>query len=265
MTDLHPVTALVTGLAGVAAGGLVPRMIAWLPEPEPDQPDPAEADVDTALVTDADADADAEPDAPAEPVEAEEPKELYADIAARPGLAWQAAVASGVCAAALGLVFGWNLSLLVVLPLVPVSVALAVVDWRTRLLPTRLIAPSYLVTVVAVLVVWLVDSRSPYDLERTALGWLVYGGMFFLLWFIYPRGLGYGDVRLAGVLGLALGWVGWAELLLGIWAGLLLGGILGGLLSLVLRRRDYPFGPFMLIGALLGVVLGQPVVSALYG
>ena len=168
-------------------------------------------------------------------------------------------------AAALGLVFGWNLSLLVVLPLVPVSVALAVIDWRTKLLPTRLIAPSYVMTIVAILVVWLVDSREVSDLQRTALGWLVYGGMFFLLWFVYPRGLGYGDVRLAGLLGLALGWVGWAELLLGIWTGLLLGGILGGLLSLVLRRRDYPFGPFMLVGALLGIVLGQPVVSALYG
>jgi leader peptidase (prepilin peptidase)/N-methyltransferase len=111
----------------------------------------------------------------------------------------------------------------------------------------------------------MVDSRDVQDLGRTALGWLIYGGMFFLLWFIYPRGLGYGDVRLSGVLGLALGWVGWAELLLGIWSGLLLGGILGGLLSLVTRRRDYPFGPFMLAGALLGVVLGQPVMSALYG
>jgi leader peptidase (prepilin peptidase)/N-methyltransferase len=286
VTDLYPVTALITGLAGVAAGGLVPRMIAGLPEPEP-EPDPAEQDTDLAALADHHAEHAEHPEhpehpehskpagrepmqaevpkQPEEPRRPEEPKELYADIAARPGLALRAAVASGVCAAALGLVFGWNLSLLVVLPLVPVGVALAVVDWRTKLLPTRLIAPSYVVTIVMILLVWLVDSRAPHDLERTALGWLVYGGMFFLLWFIYPRGLGYGDVRLAGLLGLALGWVGWAELLLGIWAGLLLGGILGGLLSLVLRRRDYPFGPFMLVGALLGVVLGQPVVSALYG
>ncbi len=260
MTDLYPVTAMVTGLAGVAAGGLVPRMIAWLPEPEPEEPDRAEEDAD--LSAEADHDGATEPVEPVEPVE---PKELYADIAARPGLALQAALASGVAAAALGLVFGWNLSLLVVLPLVPVSVALAVVDWRTKLLPTKLIAPAYVVTLAAILLVWVVDSRAAFDLERTALGWLVYGGMFFLLWFVYPRGLGYGDVRLAGLLGLALGWVGWAELLLGIWAGLLLGGILGALLSLVLRRRDYPFGPFMLVGALLGIVAGQPVVSGLYG
>jgi leader peptidase (prepilin peptidase)/N-methyltransferase len=248
MTEIYPVTAVVAGAAGLASGLLVPWMIARLPEPEPDE---EQQDSERS-----------EEGGGAAPGES---KELYADIGALPGLAWRAALASGVSAAAIGLMLGWDVSLLVVLPLVPIGVALAVIDWRTRLLPTRLIAPAYAVTVVAVLVAWMVDSRDVQDLGRTALGWLIYGGMFFLLWFIYPRGLGYGDVRLSGVLGLALGWVGWAELLLGIWSGLLLGGILGGLLSLVTRRRDYPFGPFMLAGALLGVVLGQPVMSALYG
>ena len=139
-----------------------------------------------------------------------------------------------------------------VLPLVPVGVALAVVDWRTRMLPTRLIAPTYAVTLVAILVAWLADGRDLADLGRTALGWLVYGGMFFVLWFVYPRGLGYGDVRLSGVLGLALGWVGWSELLLGIWDGLLLGGILGGLLALVTRRRGLPVRPVHARGRPLG-------------
>ena len=253
MTDLYPVTAVATGVLGLVAGTLVPRLIASVPEPEGDVP-PEEPDEAAEAAHAAEDD-----------VEPEEPKELYADIAARSGMLWKCALASAVSAAAIGLVLGWSWSLLVVLPLVPVGVALAVVDWRTRMLPTRLIAPSYAVTLVAVLVAWLADGRHLADLERTALGWLIYGGMFFLLWFIYPRGLGYGDVRLSGVLGLALGWVGWSELLLGIWNGLLLGGVIGGVLAMVTRRRDYPFGPFMLVGALSGVVLGQPVMSALYG
>jgi leader peptidase (prepilin peptidase) / N-methyltransferase len=247
VTDLYPVTAAATGVVGLAGGLLVPRLIARLPEPEPDEPDPLEDDV------------------PPEPEEPKEPKELYVDIAARPGLAVRVAVACGAAAAALGLVLGWDPALVVVLPLVPIGAALAIIDWRTTLLPTKLLAPTYVLTILTVLAVWLVDSRAAADLERTGAGWLVYGGMFFLLWFVYPPGLGYGDVRLAGLLGLALGWVGWGELLLGIWAGLLLGGVVGGLLSLVLRRRAYPFGPYMLLGALVGVVLGDPVVSALYG
>ena len=118
-----------------------------------------------------------------------------------------------VSAAAIGLVLGWSWSLLVVLPLVPIGVALAVIDWRTRLLPTRLIAPAYAVTVVTILVAWLADGRRP---GRPGAGRARLAGLrrlFFVLWFIYPRGLGYGDVRLSGVLGLALGWLGWAELL----------------------------------------------------
>jgi leader peptidase (prepilin peptidase) / N-methyltransferase len=255
VSDLHPLTAAVTGVLGLASGLLVPRLVAALPEPPPEEPEHFE-DLDGSA-TEQELAADPEP---------AEPKELYADIAALPGLAVKAAVAAGVSAAALGLVLGWSNSLLVVLPLVPIGVALAVVDWRTRLLPTRLVAPAYAVTVVTILVAWVFsEGREWQDLERAGLGWLVYGGMFFVLWFIYPRGLGYGDVRLSGVLGLALGWVGWAELLLGIWSGLLLGAVVGGLLSLVRRRRDYPFGPFMLLGALVGVVLGQPVISAVYG
>ena len=237
---------MATGVLGLAAGALVPRLIAWLPEPEPEEPEEGQ---------EADADEVAEP---------EEPKELYADIAARRGLLWKCAVATAVSAALVGLVLGRSLDLLVVLPLVPVGVALSVIDWRTRMLPTRLIAPSYAVTVVLVLVAWLVGDRELHDLERTGLGWLVYGGMFFVLWFVYPRGLGYGDVRLSGVLGLALGWLGWAQLLLGIWAGILLGGVLGAVLALATRRRDNPFGPFMLLGALAGVVLGQAVRSAYF-
>jgi len=242
MTDLYPVTAVATGVLGLVAGALVPRLIGSVPEPEPEPDDPADGDT-----------------------EPEQPKELYADIAARPALQWTSAVASGLSAAAMGLMLGWSWALLVVLPLVPIGVALAVIDWRTKLLPTRLVAPTYALTVVTILVAWLADGRDLADLQRAALGWALYGGMFFALWFVYPRGLGYGDVRLSGVLGLALGWVGWSELLLGIWDGLLLGGVLGSLLALVTRRRDYPFGPFMLVGALSGVVLGQPVMSALYG
>ena len=71
-------------------------------------------------------------------------------------------------------------------------------------------------------------------------------------------------MRLAGVLGIALGWLGWGTLLVGVYAGFLLGGILGGLLSVlrIVERKGFPFGPFMLLGALVGA-LGEPVWSAL--
>ena len=92
------------------------------------------------------------------------------------------------------------------------------------------------------------------------------GGLYLLLWFVYPRGMGYGDVRLSGVLGIALGHLGWGELVVGVYGGFLLGGVLGGVLALLSKvdRKGYPFGPFMFLGALVGVVVGQPITDALY-
>ncbi len=225
-TALAAVAALVVAAAG---GVTVPRLIARIPEPETAGPETTDA----------------------------EPKETYAAIAALPGLAWRSALAAAVAGGLVGWALGADWALLFLVPLVPVSVALAVVDWRTRLLPTRVIAPSYVVLVVLVLGCWLI-TRDTDDLVRAGYGWAMAGGLYFVLWFIHPRGLGYGDVRLSGLLGIALGYLGWGPLLVGVYAGFLLGGVGGGLLSLlrVVERRAVPFGPFMLVGALLGVLTG---------
>ena len=222
--------ALLCALAGL----LVPALTARIPEPPADPAD----DVDDGTGP-------------------REPKEPYAVIAATRGLAGRAALLSGVAGALVGWSLGWAWPLLFLLPLVPVGVALAIIDWRTRLLPTRVIAPTYVVLIALVLVCAAI-TRDTDDLVRAGWGWLVSGGLFLVLWLAHPRGLGYGDVRLSGVLGIALGYLGWGPLLVGVYAGFLLGGVGGGLLSLtgLVERRAIPFGPFMLAGALLGIVVG---------
>jgi leader peptidase (prepilin peptidase)/N-methyltransferase len=220
--------SVVCGLAGLA----VPWLIRRLPEPS----DPA-AD-----------------------------KIAYVDLARRPRLQ----VWAVLWATLAGAVVGWSLPgdsmLLLWWPLVPVGVALGLIDWETRLLPTRLIAPSYAFVVAALAVIWLLE-RDAESVVRAGLGWLIAGGFYLLLWLIHPRGLGYGDVRLSGVLGLALGSVGWAALVVGVYAGFFVGGVLGLLLTLTRRvdRSGYPFGPFMLVGALLGVVWGEPLAGLVWG
>ena len=252
--DWHLGAGLACGLYGVAAGLFVPALIARIPEPDPEDPAAEESEEDVSPLDD-------ETQVP-RPVE--EPKELYVDIARSPGLRWRAAVATGLTAFALGAAVGWSPALTFLMYLAPVGVALAVVDWRTRLLPTKVIAPSYaVVAALAALSAWVEGDWSA--LLTAALGWLVAGGTFFLMWFIYPRGMGYGDVRLSGVLGIALGYLGWSELLVGVYAGFILGGV-GGLLLSVLRivdRKAYPFGPFMLVGAVVGVLTG-PYVAGWY-
>jgi leader peptidase (prepilin peptidase) / N-methyltransferase len=254
-------TAVATGFYGLLVGQFVPALIARIPEPEPEpdaEPDPQ---------PDPQPDPEPEPDPQREPEPQPEPepepaKELYADIAMRRGLRWKSSLAAALAAALLGGRVGWSEELWFLLYLVPIGVALAVVDWRTRLLPTKLIAPTYGIVIALVLLsAW--QDHDAHSLVTAGWGWLVGGGTFLLLWLIYPRGMGYGDVRLAGVLGIALGYLGWAELLTGVYAGFLLGGF-GGLLLSALRivdRKAYPFGPFMLVGAVVGVVVGPYVAS----
>jgi leader peptidase (prepilin peptidase)/N-methyltransferase len=252
-------SALLAAVGGAVVAGLggwlVPRLVARIPEVEPHPAEPAtvarsEEDVDVTVSEEV----------------VDDPPEPFADIAALPGLAWRSAVVAAIAGALLGAALGRHWSWVLWVPLAPVYVALGLVDWRTRLLPTFVIARLYVVIVGLVVVGWAV-TRDTGAVVHAALGWLVYGGLFVLLWFVYPRGLGYGDVRLSGVLGIALGWLGWGAVLVGMYAGLLLGGVLGLVLSLmhVVDRRNNPFGPYMLIGALVGVLWGQPIWSSLYG
>lgn len=243
--------AIACGFYGLFAGMLVPTLIARVPEPSP-------APVDEVGGSEPAGDAAGMVPVP------EEPKERYAAIAALPRLRAKTAVAAALAAGLVGARVGWGPELSFLLYLVPVGIALAIIDWRTRLLPTKLIAPSYLVVVVLVVVsAWLGDDW--HRLAGAGWGWLVAGGTFFVLWFIYPAGMGYGDVRLSGVLGIALGYLGWGELLTGVYAAFLIGGVGGFLLSAlrIVDRKAYPFGPFMLVGALVGVLAG-PALAAWY-
>lgn len=237
---MHLEAALVSAACGAAGGWLVPVLIRGLPEPTPDpekKPDP-------------------------------EPKEPYADIGATPGLAWKSALASAACAALIGAAVGWQWALTILLPLVPVCVALAVVDWRTRLLPTRLVLPATGVAILLGLVGWAV-TRDPDDLVRAAIGLVAVRSFFWVLWWFHSAGMGFGDVRLAALLGFALGYLGVGELVVGAYAGFLVFGLPGLLLAVVRRdrallRSAFPFGPFMLVGALIGIVAGPAIWSSLF-
>lgn len=99
---------------------------------------------------------------------------------------------------------------------------------------------------------------------RTALlGSLTLGACYFVLFLINPRGFGFGDVKLAPALGAVLGWYGWEILLVGTFAGYLFGALYGD--GLILARRAgrktaIPFGPFLLAGGFVGILLGSRTV-----
>jgi leader peptidase (prepilin peptidase)/N-methyltransferase len=149
--------------------------------------------------------------------------------------------------------------------LAAVGLLLSYVDARLRVLPKQIIGPSYVV--VAVLLGFAAfQEGTPSPLVHAALGCALMATVYFVLWFIYPAGMGFGDVRLAGLLGMGLGYLGWAQVIVGLYAGFVLGGV-GGLMLLMLQRlpdRHYAFGPFMVTGALLGAGAGGALVHWWY-
>ena len=192
-----------------------------------------------------------------EPEEPAEDKRAYAELGAATGLGPRLAAVAALAAAGVGLVLGIDGVVAVWVYVCAVGTVLAYVDWHTKLLPFRLVAPSYVIVAVLVSLAALVE-RDVDMLVRAAAGWLLAFGAFVLMWLVYSKGIGYGDVRLSGVLGMALAAVGWQELLVGMYAAFLFGAVGGGLLSLARKvdRKGYPFGPFMVLGAWFGVVSG---------
>ena len=245
--------ALVTALGCALLALPAPGLLARLPEPEPEPvPEPEPALASEPVV-----------ETPPSALGPPPPKEPYAAIAALPGLRTGLVAACAVVGAATGAVLGWTGALLFLVPLVPVGAVLLVVDWRTTLLPTRIIRPAYVLLALLLPVAALVDG-DPGALLRAAGGWLLVGGWFWVFWAVLGA-WGFGDVRLARVLGPALGYLGWEHAVVGLGLMVFLGGLGGVVLSLLRRslRRRYPYGPFMLVGAALAVLAAPAIATGL--
>ena len=151
--------------------------------------------------------------------------------------------------------------LLALLYLAAVSIALAAIDLDVHRLPNSIVLPTYLVGGVT-LTVAAISTGDLVSLARAAAGAGILFAFYLVLALIAPRGMGMGDVKLAGVLGLFLGWFGWEALAVGALAAFLLGGLYGVILILARRARrttGIPFGPWMLAGAWLGILFGEPI------
>ncbi|WP_428830342.1 prepilin peptidase [Cellulomonas endometrii] len=154
--------------------------------------------------------------------------------------------------------------------LAAVSVALALIDLDVHRLPDVIVLPSY---PVAAVLLALASWNPGQVADWGALGRAFLAGAALLVFYlvvlvVYPKGMGLGDVKLAGVLGMYLGWVGWGAVLVGWFATFLLGGLFA--VSLLVSGRaqkgsGIPFGPWMLLGASVGICLGEPLWDAYLG
>jgi leader peptidase (prepilin peptidase) / N-methyltransferase len=148
--------------------------------------------------------------------------------------------------------------------LAAVGVALGAIDIDIRRLPNALTLPSYVVGLV--LLGGDALRHAEYGpLPRALAGMAILYVFYFLLAVIKPGGMGFGDVKLAGVLGLFLGYLGWGQLAAGAFLGFLIGGLAGVALMAVRRagrKTKIPYGPYMIAGALVAVFAGHWLTEA---
>lgn len=174
-------------------------------------------------------------------------------------------VEAGTAALFIGITlhFGLSAQLPAYLYLAAIGVTLAMIDFDVRRLPDSIVLPSYVVSVLLLMPAGAVTGEW-WVATRSLLGMVALWTIYFLLALAYPKGMGFGDVKLAGVLGLYLGWLGWDALLIGGFGAFLIGGLGGGALVVTGRANRstaIPFGPSMIAAAVGAVFLAVPITN----
>jgi leader peptidase (prepilin peptidase) / N-methyltransferase len=144
-----------------------------------------------------------------------------------------------------------------------IGVALTVTDLQVRRLPNAIVLPSYPVVAVLLAVSAAVEGDW-WAFVRALLGGAVLFAFFFALAYFYPAGMGFGDVKLAAIVGGVLGYLSWSALLIGAFAGFLIGAVAGLTLIAIKRagrKTAIPFGPSMIVGALVAIFVAEPITQ----
>jgi len=143
------------------------------------------------------------------------------------------------------------------------GVALSAIDLEVHRLPNALVLPSYPV-LAGLLALGAGLAHDPALLVRAAIGAAGLGVAYFAIAFAWPGGMGFGDVKFAGLVGAVLGALSYRVLVVGAAAAFLLGAVVGLVLLAARRgsrRTAVPFGPFMVAGSLVALFLGAPLAD----
>lgn len=173
---------------------------------------------------------------------------------------------TGVAFAATAVRFGDQPRLLpAYLVFVAIGIALTLIDLDVRRLPDTLVLPAY-----PLLALLLVVDRNPHALLRATYAGAALFASFFLIAMLAPGSMGFGDVKLSGLVGGLLGYVSWGALLIGAFLGFFLGAVVGVVLMATTkagRKTALPFGPFMVLGAWVSLLgaggLGEAYLRSL--
>jgi leader peptidase (prepilin peptidase)/N-methyltransferase len=169
---------------------------------------------------------------------------------------------TGLLFGLVGARFGASWSLPAELAFTAALVALAAVDLEHYLLPKKILYPASAIVLVALLLAAGVRSQWGRFGVASACAAASFA-VFFAINFVRPAWMGFGDVRLSALIGLALGWLGAWTVVVGFMAANLVGAGLG--LALMAtgkasRRTALPYGVFLAVGSIFAVLAGSQVV-----
>jgi leader peptidase (prepilin peptidase)/N-methyltransferase len=159
--------------------------------------------------------------------------------------------------------FGLSWELPAFLYFAAVSIALALIDLDVKRLPDAIVKPSWIAGLVLLIPAMIAENRWDAG-SRAVYGAAALWALYFLLLVLSRFRMGWGDVKLAVLLGLYLGWLGWRSVAVGAFVAFLLGGLAGGVLVIARRanrKTPVPYGPFMLTGAFVAVFAAAPIAD----
>jgi leader peptidase (prepilin peptidase)/N-methyltransferase len=141
--------------------------------------------------------------------------------------------------------------------LVTILIPIAIIDYEHRIIPNRITGPA---AIVAILIGVLFDQD--FVVEQLIAG-AAAGGFFLLAAIAYPRGMGMGDVKLAGMMGLYLGRAVGFAVLVGLVAGVVVGSVIMARVGVKAgRKQQVPFGPFLALGGIIAIFAGDAVADS---
>lgn len=164
---------------------------------------------------------------------------------------------------ALAAYFGFAWDLPAYLVAFAALIAITIVDIRHYIIPNRILYPALFLDIALFAVAAIaLDDASAFLSALIGMGGA--GLFFFIVWFVYPKGMGFGDVRLALLIGLITGWVSLANVFLGVFLGVFSGaavGVLFVLMRFLTHRDPIPYGPFLALGGVVSVLWGDTLVN----
>lgn len=144
-----------------------------------------------------------------------------------------------------------------------VSIVIAYIDFDHHLILNVVLLPTLIAT-LALLALASLGTNEWNRLGRAVICAIVLGAFYLLLSIIWKGGMGDGDIKLAFILGLITGWLGWSQFIIGAFAAFFIGGFLS-LVLIIGKKVDMhggiPFGPSMLLGIWLGIFVGAPIAT----